>query len=722
MGDLRDVEQAVGVREDLDEGPEVGDALDGAGVRRADLGLGREAADDVERLLHGLRIRRGHVDRAVVLDVDGDARLIDDALDRLAAGPDDQADLIGLDLEGRDARRVLRHLGAGARERLQHLAEDVQAALARLVERLVEDRPREAGDLDVHLDRRHAARGAADLEVHVAEVVLVAEDVGEDGVLVALLDQAHRDAGDGALDRHARVHQREAAAADRGHRRGAVGLQRLADDADGVGELVGGRDHPHERALGEGAVPDLAAAGAAHRLGLAGREGGEVVVEVEALPRLAHQAVDLLLVGRGAERRRHDRLRLAALEEGAPVNAREEAGLAHDRAHGLAVAAVDALALFEHHGADDRGFTVLELGLDQLLVGQVFLGADLGAERLGELLLEDGVALVAGLLVEHARGDLEVGVGERGDARLDRGVELGGLEDLLGLADGGAELLDQIEDRLRGLVGEHQGVDEVGLGGLGGAALDHHDGLARAGDDEIEIALEQLGDGREDDELAVLARDADADDRAVPGDVGDVERGRGAGEGEDVGLVLLVAGEHRRDDLRVLLEPVGEERAQRPIHDPAGEDLLVALAGLALEEAAGDLAGRVRLLDELAGEGEEVEAGALVLRDGGHQDHRLAERDEDRPVGLLGESARLEGEGSAADHDGFTYEHGCALRRSLRATDTPSTGRLFFLDSWAPAAGSAGWCARSEDEDARRALGKRAGRPRRRGDFTAAHL
>ena len=39
----------------------------------------------------------------------------------------------------------------------------------------------DAGDLDVHLQRGDAVRGAGDLEVHVAEMVLVAEDVGEDG-------------------------------------------------------------------------------------------------------------------------------------------------------------------------------------------------------------------------------------------------------------------------------------------------------------------------------------------------------------------------------------------------------------------------------------------------------------------------------------------------------------------------------------------------------------
>jgi hypothetical protein len=43
--------------------------------------------------------------------------------------------------------------------------------------------------------------GAGHLEVHVAEVILVAEDVGQHDEVVAFLDQAHRDAGDRRLDR-----------------------------------------------------------------------------------------------------------------------------------------------------------------------------------------------------------------------------------------------------------------------------------------------------------------------------------------------------------------------------------------------------------------------------------------------------------------------------------------------------------------------------------------
>ena len=71
----------------------------------------------------------------------------------------------------------------GAPKRLLHLAQDVEPALARLLERLLHDLEVEALDLDVHLDRGDALLGAGDLEVHVAEVILGAEDVGEDRVL-----------------------------------------------------------------------------------------------------------------------------------------------------------------------------------------------------------------------------------------------------------------------------------------------------------------------------------------------------------------------------------------------------------------------------------------------------------------------------------------------------------------------------------------------------------
>ena len=96
----------------------------------------------------------------------------------------------------------------------------------------------------------------------------------------------------------------------------AVGFQNVADHAHGVGELVLAGDQRGQRALGQGAVADFAAAGAAHEADFADAERREVVVQHEALAGLARlQQFDALLVVLGAERDRHQRLRFAAGEQ-----------------------------------------------------------------------------------------------------------------------------------------------------------------------------------------------------------------------------------------------------------------------------------------------------------------------------------------------------------------------------------------------------------------------
>src|SRR3546814_3421489 len=89
------------------------------------------------------------------------------------------ADLVGVDLDGDQARREVGKLRARRGQRTGHLAEDVQAALLGLGQRDLHDFLGDALDLDVHLQGGDAALGAGHLEVHVAEVILVAEDVGQ---------------------------------------------------------------------------------------------------------------------------------------------------------------------------------------------------------------------------------------------------------------------------------------------------------------------------------------------------------------------------------------------------------------------------------------------------------------------------------------------------------------------------------------------------------------
>ena len=57
-------------------------------------------------------------------------------------------------------------------------------------------------------------------------------------------------------------------------------------------------------------------------------------------------------------------------------------------------------------------------------------------------------------------------------------------------------------------------VEDLGLGDLVGARLDHQDGLVGARHDEVEVGLEQLLLGRVDDEVALDLADPHGADRA----------------------------------------------------------------------------------------------------------------------------------------------------------------------------------------------------------------
>src|SRR5690606_28954472 len=103
-------------------------------------------------------------------------------------------------------------------ERLEHLAEDVDASDTRLLERALEDLGADAGRLDVHLKAGDPALRAGDLEVHVAVAVLASEDVAQDRHSLAVRDEPHRDARDRLADPHTGVHESHGPAADGRHR------------------------------------------------------------------------------------------------------------------------------------------------------------------------------------------------------------------------------------------------------------------------------------------------------------------------------------------------------------------------------------------------------------------------------------------------------------------------------------------------------------------------
>src|SRR6266702_1505702 len=121
-----------------------------------------------------------HLPRALVLDIDRGTGFFGDLPNHGAALADHVADLFRIDLE-RDYRGgPLRHALTRLGERLVHLGQDVQAAVAGLIQRHLHDLARDAGDLDIHLQRSDAVLRAGHFEIHVAEMILVAQYIRQD--------------------------------------------------------------------------------------------------------------------------------------------------------------------------------------------------------------------------------------------------------------------------------------------------------------------------------------------------------------------------------------------------------------------------------------------------------------------------------------------------------------------------------------------------------------
>ena len=89
---------------------------------------------------------------------------------------------------------VLAHVGAGLAIASSITSRILQPGVLGLEQRLREHVGREPVDLRVELQRGDEVARARDLEVHVAERVLGAEDVGERRVLALGEHEAHRDA------------------------------------------------------------------------------------------------------------------------------------------------------------------------------------------------------------------------------------------------------------------------------------------------------------------------------------------------------------------------------------------------------------------------------------------------------------------------------------------------------------------------------------------------
>ena len=189
---------------------------------------------------------------------------------------------------------------------------------------------------------------------------------------------------------------------------------------------------------------------------------------------------------------------------------------------------------------------------------------------------------------------------------------------------------------------DFQTLDDLRLGQLERATFHHDDGFARARDGEVHVRKLELLERRIEDPGALDAPHPHRRDRAVPWHLRQRQRGRGRDYAEHVGVVLLVGRDDVDEDLHFVFEAFGEERPDGAVDDARRRDFVVGRPALALQKAAGDLAGGVGLLAILDGQREVRKVGD-VLGDGDRcQYDRFTELQETRPSRLLGQPTRFD--------------------------------------------------------------------------------
>jgi hypothetical protein len=324
------------------------------------------------------------------------------------------------------------------------------------------------------------------------------------------------------------------------------------------------------------------------------------------------------------------------------VGAGQYAHLAHDGPDLVQTPTVGTLAPLQDHPAhgvlldpaEDLAHVTALAGVVRVLLDE--LGQD--------VLLDRGQRLVALLLVLEGHGFGHLGRGHSLDLLGQRLVGKDRRPGHLHRMDVLEELLLELHQLADAFVGDPQSFKDLGLRDLDRATLHHHDGVLRPGDNDVDVGVLELLEGRIQNPVPPDPTHPDRSHEGVERDLRHVERRRRAEESQDVGIVLLIGADDPGHDLGLVHEALGEQGPQGTVGETRREDLLLGGAGLTLDEPAGELPGGVRLLPVFHGQGEEWEVRGPVLCGHGHEDGGLSKLDQARPVGLPGHPAGLEGE------------------------------------------------------------------------------
>ncbi len=482
---------------------------------------------------------------------------------------------------------------------------DEMACLFSLKQGLFHGIARESFDFEVHLEGGNAVFCAADFEVHITEVVFIADDVSEHGVSVAFGDEAHGDACDGSFDGDAGVHKGEASGANGGHGGGAVTGKDVTDETDCVWEFGERRNDGTQSALSEHTVSDFAPAGCFLSLCFADGIGREVVVQEEIAVAGAEHIVESEGIAGAAKSARREGLSEASAEEGRAVSAGKNADLALKGSDLIETASVEALSVEDICARVVANDIFKSIGPVSIREGGTeFFRSGFNSSDDVRFGGREGVCSVP--FTAQMEGILDGRNGTVEDVEKFVGVWFRQDERHFFFSAFACEGTLCFENWLSRFGSEIHACDEVIFGDFAGAAFDHNDAGRGDTDDEIHVGTVGLFTGWEGDEDAVFSDDAKSGDWAVPGDVADHEGEACGVHGHGWHVEIFVTGKSHDCDDCFASVTFWEEGAKAAVIESAGEGFGVAAAKFAASCAGRKMACAGKSFAVFDGKREEI--------------------------------------------------------------------------------------------------------------------
>ena len=638
------MQQAVLAGKDFHESPERLNRLDNPIVHLAHFRHGGKGLDAIQHHIHAFLVASGNIhdaEFAHFLDRDFATAFTLHFLDNLATGSDNRTDEFARNPNLDDTRSMWLVIGTRSRHHFEHLAQDMGTAAMRLRQSLGQDFIRKTVNLYIHLASGNTIGRTANLEVHIAQMVLIAQNIGKNRVIACLWvgNQAHRDTAHRLADLHPGIHQSQASGANRSHRRRTVRFEDIRNHPNRIRTLVLGRQHLLQGTHRQVAMTDFTTACAADRFHLAGSKRREIVVQQEAVGTFHNRPVDGLFVQFGTQSHGAERLGLATSEDSRTVRTGQHIHFAPDRTDVFQTTAVQTDTFLENHIA--HGFTV---HIVEITANHEFLsGQGLRREVLFDESLLDFINLLsAELLVGHAFASAIVAllvallVNQSPDSFIVHFMAIFplGLAHFLGQLHLHPAL--HLDSFMSGLEGFHHHF----LAHFLHLAFHHRNIVDRGTDHQFQVGLFHLRNRRIDHELAVHAGHAHFGNRPVERNIRNSQSGRSSQSGERIGQVFLVARNQVNQHLRVCVVIVREQRPQSAVDQTGDKDFVFRQTGFALEETARKTAYRVVFFLIINRKGHEIHIFPYFgLAANRGEQHRIATPHNSRTIGLLGNLA-----------------------------------------------------------------------------------